>query len=370
LKPSSTAREGIAQETLLAFGVARLNALLHAVEAGAEGDSLVHVFRRLVHPWGFARIGERPRYRSNIADDEAPFEFCLAISKNAPEVQLYVEPQADPPGLKANTFAGRALLETIAAETGTSLYRFRQIADLFFPEEPSPPFTLWFGVSWIRGQPLRLKVYLNPQVRGLEHAFGLVAQALERLGFARAWATVEELLSRRPREAVEIGIFSLDLSSGQGARAKIYVRHHQAMVEDIETIARCTGEHARADVAAFYHTLADGSGPFVGKPAVTEIAFVDAGADRPAETTLAFPIGRYVETDQVACDRIRSCLAAFGLSSDAYDRAIHLFATRQLAEGRGIHAHATLRRIGGQPRIAVYFASEAYVPAPHGLRVN
>jgi DMATS type aromatic prenyltransferase len=370
VKRSGTARDAIAQETLLAFGVARLNALLEAVDAGVEGHSLVRVFRRLVHPWGLARIGEHPRYPSNVADDEAPFEFCLAISKSAPEIQFYVEPQGDPPGLKSNMLAGRALLEAIAGEIGAPLDRFRKIEDLFFPEEPSPPFTLWFGVSWIGGRPLRAKVYLNPQVRGPERAFGLVTQALDRLGFARAWATVKELLSSRPEGSAEVGIFSLDLAGGPDARAKIYVRHHQATVEEIATIANSTGEHAPTEVAAFYHALADGAGPFVGKPAVTEIAFVEPGADRPAETTLAFPIGRYVESDEVACDRIRRCIAAFGLSSHVYDRAIHLFTTRPLADGPGIHAHATLRRIGGQPRIAVYLASEAYGPAPYGARVH
>jgi hypothetical protein len=57
-------------------------------------------------------------------------------------------------------------------------------------------------------------------------------------------------------------------------------------------------------------------------------------------------------------------LTSFGLETDAYERALHAFSTRPLHLRAGIHAHVTLRRVVGGPRLAVYFASEAYLSDP------
>jgi DMATS type aromatic prenyltransferase len=356
------ARDAIASKTFAELGTERLLALCEATGAGREIGGLLRVFRQLMLPWGQQRIGALPRYRSGIADDEAPFEFSLALCDEVPEVQAYVEVQGEPPSLRSNMLAGRAVLESVASELGAPLDRLRRIEQLFFPDHPSPPFALWIGVSCRSGRPVRLKVYLNPQVRGAELALGLVAEAMERLGFTRSWARLREVLSCRDGRD-EAAIVCLDLWNGDQSRVKVYLRHHRATVSEIDAIACIAEDYQPGDVGRFYGALAQHEGPFLRKPALTEFAFVDPRADRPASITLEFPIGSYVSNDLVALERVERCMTAFGVRCDAYDRAIHAFATRPLAERAGIHAHVTLRRVATRPRIAVYLASEAYLAA-------
>jgi hypothetical protein len=247
---SKVAREAIARKTFAELGTERLLALCEGAGAGREVGGLLRVFRQLMLPWEQHRIGEQPRYRCAIADDAAPFEFSLALSDDTPEVQAYVEVQGEPPSLRANMLAGRALLESVASEVGAPLDRLRRVEQLFFPERPSPPFALWIGASCRAGRPIRLKAYLNPQIRGAEPAFGLVTEAMERLGFTRSWARLREILSAREGRD-EAAIVCIDLWSGADARVKVCLRHHRATVAEINTVARIAEDYQPGDVADF-----------------------------------------------------------------------------------------------------------------------
>jgi DMATS type aromatic prenyltransferase len=355
-----TGSNAIEERTFVDFGTERLVALCGSLGVDSDARSLVGAFERLVHGWGQRRIGKSPAFRSDVADDGAPFEFSIALSSGPPEIQVYVDPQADPPTAASNLTAARGSLEVVARELGAPLDRLRELEDLFLPPEPGPPFGLWIGVSWAPGRGVRLKVYLNPHVRGREHGRHLVSEAMRRLGFDRAWNDVGEVLSLNDGRD-EVGIVSLDLSQSANDRIKLYVRHHRATIERIGRVARLTGEHSPSDVAAFYGALAGNPGPFSKKPAATVFAFADRASHHPYSAALEFPIGAYVETDEVARQRIGNCLSIFGLSPEAYEAAIRAFATRPLDARAGIHAHVTLRRVAGGPRIAVYFASEAYL---------
>jgi hypothetical protein len=350
----------VARKTLAEFGVERLAALCEAVEPDADFECFIETFRRLVEPWASHGIADRPRYSSHIADDEVPYEFGAAFSAAAPEVQAYVDPHAEPPSLRANMNACRALLGTIAGELGVPLDRMHRVAHIFLPDAPCGRFALWIGLSWSRGHPLRLKAYLNPQVRGQNQAFGVMAETMRHLDFKRAWSRVHEALAARGDRRDELAIVSLDLSSAKSARVKVYIRRHHATVDDLDRLSKLALDHRPGDAAVFYGALARSPGPFVKRPAITELAFVDPNSDRPSSSTLEFPIGSYVESDEEARRRVGHCLAAFDLPSTAYDRAVHGFATRPLDLRTGLHAHVTFRRIANAPRIAVYFASEAY----------
>jgi hypothetical protein len=351
--------DSVSERTFLDYGREKLQALTGALWPNLESNSLLDAFRFLVRPWGAQAIGVAPRYCSNIADDDAPFEFCVALSRGAPEIQFYVEPQGDPPTPETNLRAARALLDAAAAELGAPLDDFRVIEDIFVPAVPQAPFSLWIGASCKPGGEPLLKVYLNPSVRGPERAADLVGGALERLGLGRAWSAVEPTLSLRDGRA-ELGIVCLDLSRSRDSRLKVYIRHHGATLREIAAVASLTGEHSERDIDTFYSTVAESSGPFLAKPPITEVAFVETEPSRPSSVTLEYPIGSYVENDEVARARIVRCLIRFGLSPDPYDRAIRAFAGRPLDAHAGIHAHVTLRHVTNGPRIAVYLASEAY----------
>lgn len=357
-------RSAIADMTLLGYGTDRLTALCDAMDRQADFEPLLRAFRRLMSPWGEQRVGDRPRYRSGVSDDAAPFEFSIGVSDGAPEVQVYVEPLGEPPEPAYNMIAGRAALVLLAHEARASLDRLQAVEDLFFPDAPQPPFSLWVGASVMPGREMLLKVYLNPQVRGPESAPELLTECMKRLGFGAAWERIESALSLRDGRD-EATIVCLDLSSANHSRVKVYVRHHEATLRDVSAIASLANRHHESDVATFYSILAGGITRFLRKGPITELAFLDAAAVGPSEASLEFPIGSYVATDADARERILRCLAAFGLPSAGYERAIQAMATRPLVERAGIHAHVTLRRPPAnsfKPRIAVYFASEAYTP--------
>jgi DMATS type aromatic prenyltransferase len=357
--PSSSEGAAVAHRSFAEFGAERLAALCEGLGARSASRELVDLFRLLVHPWGAHRIGTVPRYLSNVADDQAPFEFAVAISKGPPEIQVYVDPQGEPPTPGANLAAARGLLELVATKFGVSLERFRAIESLFLPQDPEPPFALWIGGSWTPERDLLLKIYLNPQVRGRASARELIAEAMQLLGLERAWRAVERTLSLRDGRD-ELGIVALDLGPSGSTRLKLYIRHHRASVPLILPIAQLTGEFEARDVETFYASLSGNLGPFLDKPIATVFAFREAGSVAPEAVSLEFPIGRYVENDEVARARIQRCLRAFGLATDAYERALHALAIRPLAARAGIHAHVTLRRLSSGPRVGVYFASEAY----------
>jgi DMATS type aromatic prenyltransferase len=365
VKNSHVTRAAISGKTFAEFGRERLIALCEA--AGTPSPDICRLFTRMIMPWGEHRIGKSPSYRSNIADDEAPFEFSMAFSDGAPEVQFYVEARGEPPSLLSNMSAGRSLLNAVAHDLSVPLERLKAIEDLFFPAEPQGTFTSWTGVSCAPGRQPQLKVYLNPQVSGVRVAPSVTAEAMQRLGLAVPWAKVNAALVSSGQRFDEISILSLDLSDGMDARAKVYVRHHGASVADLQAFASIAAEYYPEDVRAFYAALAGSEGPFLRKPPITEMTFTAASLSAPSSVTLEFPIGSYVGNDEVACHRIGDCMTRFGLSPRQYEAAVRAFATRPLAQRAGIHAHVTLRRQANRPRLAVYLASEAYLSEPNRL---
>ncbi|HWA78518.1 MAG TPA: tryptophan dimethylallyltransferase family protein [Polyangiaceae bacterium] len=348
-------------------------ALAGALGISAQSSGLIRVFERLLEPWGARALGVQPRYRSNIADDQAPYEFSLALNDGAPELQFYVEAQGEEPTLRSNLAAGRRLLELAASEFDASIGRLLLLEDLFLPVDPAPPFSLWLGVSCSRGAPIRFKAYLNPQVRGAGQAPELVGKAMQRLGFSAAWSHLTQSLSfAREGRYDELGILSLDLSGHAQARVKAYIRHHGATASEIDTIARVARSGVPGDAARFYSVVGNGLGPFSNKPVLSEAVFTSHCAERPASFTFEFPLAHYVENDEVARTRVLACLNEFGIRAEPYARAIDAFATRPLRERGGLHAHVTFRRdseaekaaSGRSPtgaRVGVYLASEAYL---------
>lgn len=346
-------------KSLFDHGSEKLASLCEVLWPRLESNPLLDAFRRLARPWSCRPIGAAPEFHSNIADDHAPFEFSVAFSRGDPEIQFYVEPLGVTPSAQANMLVARALVEQVAAEVGTPLDAFWTIEDLFLPSAPLAPFSLWIGCSWSPGKELLLKTYLNPQVRGRAQASELVADAMQKLGFAQAWSVARSGFSRHEARA-ELAILCLDLAWPHDRRVKVYVRHHAATLEELASVASVTREHGASGVATFYSLLGDGAGPFTRKPPITELSFLELQRDRPSAVTLEFPIGSYVTDDEMARARIERCFSAFGLDPEPYRSAISRFAGRELAARAGLHAHVTLRQLASGPRLAIYLTSEAY----------
>jgi DMATS type aromatic prenyltransferase len=244
---------------------------------------LLQVFDDLT-PWARSPALWDSAYRSSVADDGAPFEFCMAFgSDRAPEVQVYVEPLGEPPSLRSNLQRARGILDHLSGQYDIALGRLAKVQDLAFPESPEGTFTLWIGASWTSRRPVFLKCYLNPQVSGLERSAEVTAEVLERLGHGNAWRTVAASLAQSAQRRDELAIISLDLHSSPEARTKVYIRHHHASVADLDESVRLASDYQPGDAERFYGSLSGDSatrGAFFGKPPIVEFAFVNVREHR------------------------------------------------------------------------------------------
>src|SRR5436189_44615 len=79
---------------------------------------------------------------------------------------------------------------TEAVRFGLSLSRFDGVRDLFATEDPQGEFVLWHSMVFGRAERPSFKVYLNPEVKGVEPAPELVAEAMHRLGLGASYQTL------------------------------------------------------------------------------------------------------------------------------------------------------------------------------------
>ena len=215
-----------------------------------------------------------------------------------------------------------------------------------------------------KGQPLSFKVYLNPQVRGRGERAALIQQALERLGFARAWPALADLLSVRGAHADEFVYLSMDLESTEDARIKVYFRHHAATLEHLEAVASIIPTVKPGEVSRFCTLLTDSTGPFLARPIITCFSLTNPHHAHPSAGTLYLPIGSYVKDDAQARERNRACLAHYGLDVETYDRILKELPARPLDAGVGMHVYTSLRIGIPKPRVTLYFGPEAYNTFP------
>jgi len=344
--------------TLWSIGRARLEALLGTIAPQGEHFPLLRAFDAMT-PWARRRSLTTTDYRSGIADDGAPLEFCVTFStKRHPEIQVYAEPLGDPPSTITNARQAHQVLRHLATSHDLHLERLMQVKDIVFPAQPWGAFALWLGASWAEGRPLLFKCYVNPQVSGETAAVPVTTDVLTRLGFGAAWGAVAEtLLDGQPRRD-ELSLISFDLLPPPHARVKVYVRHHQATVSDLDRRIELARDYQRGDAERFYRCLYDDT-RFSLRPPIVELAFVDPQSPQPASWTLEFPIGSYVRDDLEASQRIQLCLKEFDIDPALYQHALSAFCPRALSECRGVQSHVTLRRVDGEPRVAVYLASQA-----------
>lgn len=357
----SMLRRTIAQRTLLDHGLHRLNGICHGLGLPERAASMCEVFRSLSSPWGEWPIGLRPRwYPSILSDDHAPYEISVAFHGGTPNTQFYLESQGESPSLVSNMQAGLALLSDIHERYDVSLDRLQAIRDLFLPDDPQGMFTILFGVTWFEGRPPCFKIYLNPQVRGAAASAALLEQAMQRLGFARAWSAVQAHSPARD-PSLELPMYlCLDLTSLPEARVKIYRRHYRADGRQLDELARIAASHRSGDASDFYRILSNDAESFLSKPLISSFTFTAANPDWPTSVTFGFPMSSYVENDQVASERIVRLMRSHDLDAERYTKAIASFTERPLDAGNGMHAYVSFKRLNGAPCVTVYLATEAY----------
>jgi DMATS type aromatic prenyltransferase len=352
-------REETSSMTFQEFGTGRLQSLCEAVGYGpAEIQTVQRFFTVMSSPWGSQRIGTAPAWRSDITDDNTPYEFSLALEGDRPEVRFLIEAQNSPTTLQSTWDDGLALNERLNQEFGIPLERFNLVKDLFEPRNPAARYALWHAFCLKAGGKPAVKVYLNPAAQGPEKSNMVIKEALERLGFANAWRFISEVAMRRGSKDKLI-YFSLDLSAARAARIKIYIAHQDATADDVEAIMSQAKEYVPGEAYSYYRNMLGSEGGYqVPRSTQTCLAFTSDDDARPYSVTLYVPVRCYAKNDKDAMDRIQTVLEPSRFA--VLDRAVQAVARRPLESGVGLIQWASMRRESGKPRMTFYLATEAY----------
>lgn len=346
------------RETTLQLGLVRLESLANANPAFAECKAeIVRVFTSLVSPWGQHPLLPQPSWRSDVGDDHTPFEFSIAYGGALPEFRILVEAQAEQPSLQSNWHAAQELTQRLEREHGVDMRRLHAIVDLFEPTDLSAAFGLWHAVSFWPGKHPEFKAYLNLQAHGAARSASVLEEALWRLDLSRAYPYFMNNAVARGAPYDELKYFSLDLTSSEKARTKLYVRHHEATIEQLARVAASASTTTSSDVDAFCRTLL-GPGPYSSRAVASCMAFVHESA--PSNATLYAPVGYYVRDDAEVAHRLHACFEHFELSSAQLDRDAKSFSNRHMGDGVGLHSYVSFKREEAGPKMTVYFAAEAY----------
>ncbi|MFC7614784.1 hypothetical protein ACFQV2_15920 [Actinokineospora soli] len=218
---------------------------------------------------------------------------------------------------------------------------------------------MWFSlVARPDARPM-LKVYLNPGVRGRDRAAGLVSDALDRLGFTGGERAIRARL-RGVSTVDTYSFFALDLDDRPDARAKVYVSHADATPADIQRAASASAHGDPAEVAAFCAAASGLDGPCTGRPLISAYTFLPGDRATPSGYSVYVPVRDYVSDDAEALDRACALSTRYGLPSALVESAVDAVRGRDLAAGRGLIAHLSLRTGPPRPGMTVYLSTETY----------
>ena len=309
--------------------------------------------------WAETEVTERPPYQSLIGDDHSPFEYSVAFSGERCELRLLWEVQGESPSAASNQRAALTFNDLLAARYGASLQRFEAIRSLFLSDEASGAFSLWHGIRFDKRVP-DLKIYLNPQTFGPARALPLVTEALIRLGLPGAVPVIEQMVHARAGRD-ELSYFSLDLSTNESARVKVYFRHNGASAWDVEKAFSVCPAHRAGDVVEFSRAMLGNDDRFSNKPVTSCFAFTQAAA-LPAAVTFHLPIAHYTPDDATSIARSAAFLSANGqaVGASKLARAARGLANRPLESGIGVQSYASFRREGAQLRFTAYLSPELF----------
>jgi DMATS type aromatic prenyltransferase len=314
------------------------------------------VLDELCGEWPSWEAGYDPAWPSDITDDGSPFELSLAFEGGEPTMRLLWEPQSrvtaqDMAPSMSSWDVGTKLGERLASH-GAVVEQQRRIADLFRPLTSIPVrFSVWHACTLSASGPRDFKVYLYPQVVGVDAAMLLVTRAMSELDLEPQFDRVKRVLSDRARPTY----LSLDLGPRASSRVKVYLAHSGESSDDVLRQIQATGARLD-DVAPWVQRLAGGPTESLSRPLQTCFAFRD-DAEVP-EASVYVPLRACVAHDDEAIDRLEGLLAPD--ERELARATARSMTTRTLAEGRGIVTYAGLRASARGPRVVVYLSPQLY----------
>ncbi|HET9931559.1 MAG TPA: tryptophan dimethylallyltransferase family protein [Polyangiaceae bacterium] len=348
------------ERTLANIAKTQLAALSEATGLGPRRRELESWFAILSESWGHASPEELPLW-SGIGDDCSPLEWSVVLRRDErAEMRILAEAHEEPASPASYWHAAEALTQRISANVPLDLERLERVRDLFAPRgsEDEVFFSAFHAaVFWADRAPM-LKLYLNPAARGFASATEVTREALARLGFHRAWASLEPLLEP---PHVTPAFMSLDLGAGEGGRVKVYLRHRHVPIDSVERAAATAPNYARADLARFFETMAgERASAGVTRAVLTTHYFTDEESQAPRAVALQMPARPYTDDDAVFTHRFRALLEREGIPERVYEQALRALGVGEDRQGAATQSWAAFSRIGGEPRIAAYFSPQFY----------
>jgi DMATS type aromatic prenyltransferase len=345
--------------TLAELGARQLEALADGGAFSTDLPRITQIFTELLGAAATRPARGAPAYPSDVVDDHTPYELSVTVGGAVPELRLLVETAGHDTSLAGRWKAARAAGGWLRDNHGADLTRLDAIADLYEPQdEQNGLLALWHAVAFRPNAAPEVKAYLDLRARGAENRLGLLEETLARLQLSSAYPRLMREAARRGGQLDELVYFSLDLTSHERARAKVYFRHHHATAEDAARVVGQLGGVMSGDVRAFCTTILGDAGPYMARPLVS--CWVFSGGTEPSGATLYAPVAYYVRNDAEAHARVHRWLDRQGMSTEAYDRYVGGFARRPLAAGVGMHSYVSFKRDHGAPKMTFYLAPEAY----------
>lgn len=246
--------------------------------------------RSLLHPWGSRRIGTACGLPSFVSADGFPAELSVSYRGERTELRLLFESLGRAVVPLDLQQAGRVLTRRLAGKPGVDIERYLVVEDLFLAANPARyrP-TVWHSLAWLPGTAPRYKVYLNPQVHGISDSYGVVGEAMRRLGLSRAWRPVLEHAGALTAQGHELEFFALDLYDQQ-PRVKVYFRHHEMKLSEVDTVAALARRHDSARAARVRQVICGDDDVVVTDEPMTCLAFHhDSSVPEEANVYLRLP---------------------------------------------------------------------------------
>lgn len=330
-------------------------------------NKLIHALTLAGGPWGSKPIPpklDKSAWLSNVSNDHSPIEYSLALDQLTGDFELRFLIEAQPEGNSLVQLQESAirLSDNIVAEYDTvaSLGRFNIVRDLFMLAGAEGGLAAWhsFALSSVSE---KWKLYLNPQASGKCTASSVTCEAFERLGFARSWALLKNIMSA----GEEIIYFSLGLSPNlDDAEVKVYITHPGASASQVaRKHAAVLPEVCTYRIQQFCASMAGGSlGPYHKKPLMSCFAFKRKDPDQATPTVL-FPMDSYCVSDAEAQERIEKYMdeiSACPAYRKRYRNMIKTVQRRPLESGRGIHSWVSLKQKPDGGRSNTFYVSPEF----------
>ncbi|MFD7662121.1 tryptophan dimethylallyltransferase family protein [Streptomyces sp. NPDC059788] len=346
-----------ASATFLDYGVTTAARLLGS--AGMNVEQGTRVLRTMLSPWGARRIGKRPGWHSDVCADGSPIEFSAAFSKEGTQLRVLVEALPDRPDTSSAQTAALALTRGLIRDFGAAGDRLANVTDLFLPDADPTGFAMMHAASLAPSGGPEFKVYLNPYAGEGMTGVERTREALDRLGFAKAWEAVGEYAGRG-FDLDRIVYFGLDLADGPDSRVKVYFRHYGASPAELDARMEISLQHEAGFLGEFCRRLTGSDSAVRPQPLVSNLTFTTTGGVTPVSATLYVPLWLHTASDRTVRDRVRSVLGDMGLPAGGYQALLKHLARRPLSAGRGIHTYASVRMRRGRPRLTTYWSPELY----------